>query len=129
MIIVGLDLAGVHSRPTGLCILRDVKAETFLVHGDGEIIGRIEEIRPYLIAVDAPKPPRRESVYRREDRRSSKRMRRSSFEARDEVLSSYAWSNEEVDQQRDQAEGSSRGQGFQGGRSLSWRCARCSQNP
>jgi predicted nuclease with RNAse H fold len=69
MIIVGLDLAGVHSRPTGLCILRDVKAETFLVHEDGEIIGRIEEIRPDLIAVDAPLslPEGRASIEERTD--------------------------------------------------------------
>jgi hypothetical protein len=54
MFVVGLDLAGVESRPTGFCILNDVRAETCLVYGDEEVLKRIEEIKPELVAIDAP---------------------------------------------------------------------------
>jgi predicted nuclease with RNAse H fold len=54
MTIVGLDLAGVDSRPTGFCVLDGLKAETSLVYGDREIIRRVEEVKPRIIAVDVP---------------------------------------------------------------------------
>ena len=54
MSIIGLDLAGVESRPTGLCILKRMKVETCLVYGDEEILKRAEEIEPKLVAIDAP---------------------------------------------------------------------------
>jgi len=47
-------LAGVESRPTGLCILRDMQAETSLVYADGEILTKIREINPRVVAIDAP---------------------------------------------------------------------------
>jgi hypothetical protein len=40
MPIVGLDLAGVESRPTGFCALADMKAETSLVNADREILSK-----------------------------------------------------------------------------------------
>ncbi len=54
MSIVGLDLAGAESRPTGFCILRSMKAEAFTVYGDEEIIRKITESKPEVVAVDAP---------------------------------------------------------------------------
>lgn len=54
MTIVGLDLAGVDSRPTGFCVLEGLKAETSLAYGDKEIIRWIDEVKPRIIAVDAP---------------------------------------------------------------------------
>lgn len=54
MLVVGLDLAGVESRPTGFCVLRSMKAETFLVYADEEILKIIEENRPGAVAIDAP---------------------------------------------------------------------------
>ena len=36
--IVGLDLAGVESRPTGFCMLHGMIAETFLEYTDAEIL-------------------------------------------------------------------------------------------
>ena len=47
-------MAGVESRPTGLCILRDMKAETSLVYKDQEVLKRIEESKPKIVAIDAP---------------------------------------------------------------------------
>lgn len=54
MPIVGLDLAGVESRPTGLCILRDMTAETSLVYSDEEIVEKIEQADLEIVAIDAP---------------------------------------------------------------------------
>jgi hypothetical protein len=54
MIIVGLDLAGVETRPTGFCILKDMKAETDLLYSDQEIISKIQQFKPRIIAIDAP---------------------------------------------------------------------------
>jgi len=67
MLIVGLDLAGVESRPTGFCVLADMKAETSLIHTDKEILRKIKESRPSVVAIDAPLslPPGRKSVEER----------------------------------------------------------------
>jgi len=67
MLIVGLDLAGVESRPSGLCLLRDMKAETSHVYSDDEVLKRIEESRPEIVAIDAPLslPAGRESIEQR----------------------------------------------------------------
>lgn len=54
MLIIGLDLAGVESRPSGFCILEGMKGETCLVYTDKEIIQKIEELNPEIIAIDAP---------------------------------------------------------------------------
>jgi len=54
MLVVGLDLAGVEGRPTGLCVLDYMKAETSLVYTDEEILKRIKGIRPEIVAIDAP---------------------------------------------------------------------------
>lgn len=67
MLIVGLDLAGVETRPTGLCILRASVAETFLVYTDEEIVRTMEQTKPEVIAVDAPLslPSGRKSIEQR----------------------------------------------------------------
>lgn len=67
MSIVGLDLAGVESRPTGLCVLKDMKAETSLVYKDEEVLRRVEECKPEIVAIDAPLslPMGRESIEQR----------------------------------------------------------------
>jgi predicted nuclease with RNAse H fold len=54
MLIVGLDLAGVENRPTGLCVLKGIKTETSLVYADEEILKKTEESRPEVVAIDAP---------------------------------------------------------------------------
>jgi predicted nuclease with RNAse H fold len=68
--IVGLDLAGVESRPTGFCTLAGVKSETSLLHTDAEIMKNIRNVRPQIVAIDAPLslPPGRKSI---EERTSS----------------------------------------------------------
>jgi len=54
MSVVGLDLAGVESRPTGLCVLKGLMAETFLFYSDEEIVRKTEESKPKIVAIDAP---------------------------------------------------------------------------
>jgi len=67
MSIVGLDLAGVESRPTGLCVLKGLMAETFLVYTNEEIVRKVEESRPKIVAIDAPLslPAGRKSIEQR----------------------------------------------------------------
>jgi predicted nuclease with RNAse H fold len=64
MITVGLDLAGVERRPTGFCVLKNMRAETSLVYKDEEVLRRIEESKTELVAIDAPLslPAGRESI-------------------------------------------------------------------
>ena len=52
--VVGLDLAGVPGRPTGVCLLREGRAETMLLYRDKEILEYCREKKPALIAIDAP---------------------------------------------------------------------------
>jgi predicted nuclease with RNAse H fold len=55
MSIVGLDLAGVESRPTGFCVLKGgLMAETLLVYTNEEILRKTEENKPKIVAIDAP---------------------------------------------------------------------------
>ena len=51
---VGIDLAGVCTRPTGFCVLRNMDAETELLLGDEEIVDRTVKADPEVVAVDAP---------------------------------------------------------------------------
>jgi predicted nuclease with RNAse H fold len=67
MSVVGLDLAGVESRPTGLCVLEGLMAETFLIYTDEEILKKTEESKPKIVAIDAPLslPTGRKSIEQR----------------------------------------------------------------
>ncbi len=63
-LVVGVDLAGVSSRPTGICVLKGLQARTSLLYSDEDILGCIQEERPALVTVDAPLtlPPGRKSI-------------------------------------------------------------------
>jgi uncharacterized protein len=52
--IVGLDLAGVETRPTGFCLLKKMTARTDLFYTDKEIIEQTLLSSPKLVAIDAP---------------------------------------------------------------------------
>lgn len=55
MLVLGLDLAGVESRPTGFCILSgDLSVKTGLIYGDQEILELTLSLRPSVVAIDAP---------------------------------------------------------------------------
>jgi predicted nuclease with RNAse H fold len=54
MSVVGLDLAGVQTRPTGYCKLIDMTAETAILFTDEEILAKVQEVQPKIVAIDAP---------------------------------------------------------------------------
>jgi len=62
--VLGVDLAGVPHRPTGMCVLRGLRAKTFLAFSDTEILECAEKEKPDLIAIDAPLnlPPGRKTI-------------------------------------------------------------------
>jgi len=63
LVVLGLDLAGSPLRPTGVCVLRALEAETRICLSDGEIEALTGEVRPDLVVIDAPLnlPPGRTS--------------------------------------------------------------------
>ena len=67
MSIIGLDLAGVETRPTGYCRLFGMEAKTSLICTDEEILSKIREPCPRVVAIDAPLslPPGRKSLEKR----------------------------------------------------------------
>ena len=67
MSIIGLDLAGVENRPTGFCVLSCMKASTSLVYKDQDILQKVRESSPKVVAIDAPLclPPGRKSIEER----------------------------------------------------------------
>ena len=62
--ILGIDLAGSPKRPTGVCILRGLDAETVTVLSDDELLEIARETGPVLCPIDAPLslPPGRKSL-------------------------------------------------------------------
>ncbi len=55
MRVVGIDLAGSATRPTGFCLLlRNLGVKTILLYDDAEIIAEVARLKPKVIAVDAP---------------------------------------------------------------------------
>jgi len=55
MKFIGIDLAGVETRDSGICILdEELDAKVFILRSDGEIIDFIIKVRPDIIAIDAP---------------------------------------------------------------------------
>jgi predicted nuclease with RNAse H fold len=54
LVVVGIDLAGSPKRPTGLCMLHDLTAETCVALSDDDILDFVREVRPALVPIDAP---------------------------------------------------------------------------
>jgi uncharacterized protein len=64
MSIIGLDLAGVEKRPTGYCLLKDLQTATSIMYSDKDIIDKVLQIKPAVVAIDAPLslPPGRKTI-------------------------------------------------------------------
>jgi predicted nuclease with RNAse H fold len=65
---IGIDLAGVESRPTGFCLMdANLLASTCLLYNDREIIHKTVKCKPDVVAIDAPLslPRGRESLWKR----------------------------------------------------------------
>ena len=54
LVVVGIDLAGSPKRPTGICVLRNLIAETHIMFSDDDILDFVREARPTLVPIDAP---------------------------------------------------------------------------
>jgi len=56
MKVVGIDLTGTEKRASGFCVLetKTMKVQTSLLHTDEEIVKKIQEIKPRVVAIDAP---------------------------------------------------------------------------
>ncbi len=58
MLVVGVDLAGSPKNDSGFCVLdvvgKEKSASVRILHSDEEILDRIKECKPDLVAVDAP---------------------------------------------------------------------------
>lgn len=65
--VIGVDLAGVPRRPTGICLLKNGEAQTCLAYMDEDILSIIDREKPNLVTVDAPLalPPGRKSIHQR----------------------------------------------------------------
>ncbi len=64
MSVIGIDLAGVETRPTGFCALNGFSAQTAVLFTDNDIIEKTLAYNPKIVAIDAPLylPPGRVSL-------------------------------------------------------------------
>jgi uncharacterized protein len=53
-VIVGVDLAGSPRRPTGICLLRGLRAQTHIAFSDEDILNTLHQTQPDLVPIDAP---------------------------------------------------------------------------
>lgn len=62
--VLGVDLAGVAHRPTGVCLLKNRKAHTSLAYIDQDILDLADREKPDIVVIDAPLtlPPGRTSI-------------------------------------------------------------------
>jgi len=62
--VLGIDLAGVSHRPTGVCHFENGRGRTLLLYEDAEILDVARKSEPELIVIDAPLnlPPGRRSM-------------------------------------------------------------------
>lgn len=70
MNFIGIDLAGVETKPTGFCVLnKKLDAITHVLYTDSEIIQMTLKIKPKIVAIDAPLalPKGRKSLEERSD--------------------------------------------------------------
>jgi len=54
MVVVGLDLAGVETRPTGFCLLDGLAAQTCHLYTDEELLKKTLGANPQVVGIDAP---------------------------------------------------------------------------
>lgn len=52
--VVGIDLTGSETKPSGWCVLRGTFAETDMIGSDDEIISRILSTAPALVSINSP---------------------------------------------------------------------------
>src|SRR2546422_9058914 len=53
-VVLGIDLAGSPRRPTGMCLLRGLRAQTHVAFSDDDILDAVQQAQPDLVPIDAP---------------------------------------------------------------------------
>ncbi|MGB9959307.1 MAG: DUF429 domain-containing protein [Candidatus Bathyarchaeales archaeon] len=71
--IIGLDLAGKQKNPTGWAFLKDNIVETALIYMDKEILEKITQFKPTIVAIDAPLKLPKKGLFRKADKELIKR--------------------------------------------------------
>jgi len=67
-IIIGIDLAGIPTNPTGLAAWKNKEVSACLLHTDREIVETTLNCQPILVAIDAPLGLPRKGLMRKTDR-------------------------------------------------------------
>lgn len=71
--IMGIDLAANPKNPTGIASLKNKKIKTSIAFTDKDIMQKIDQCKPNLIAIDAPLSLPKEGIYRKADREMIKK--------------------------------------------------------
>jgi predicted nuclease with RNAse H fold len=67
--VIGIDLAGISTNPTGWAMLKEKTVKTVLLYTDKEIFENTIKNHPALIAIDAPLSlPKKDVLFRKVDR-------------------------------------------------------------
>ena len=67
--VIGIDLAGISTNPTGWALLKEKTVKTSLLYTDKEILENTVKNHPALIAIDAPLSlPKKDLLFRKVDR-------------------------------------------------------------
>jgi len=53
-LVLGIDLSGSESRPTGICILNGHTAQLDTVETDAQLLSLMKEVRPSVVSIDSP---------------------------------------------------------------------------
>ena len=72
-IIIGIDLAGTETNPTGLAVWKTKTVSTCHVYKDQEILESLQNLKQALVAIDAPLSLPKEGITRIADRQMQKR--------------------------------------------------------
>ncbi|MBC7129973.1 DUF429 domain-containing protein [Candidatus Bathyarchaeota archaeon] len=72
-IIIGIDLAAKQKNPTGWALLKGKKIETSIIYKDEEILEKIKNASPSIVAIDAPLKLPKTGLLRKADRELIKR--------------------------------------------------------
>jgi len=71
-IVVGIDLAGVATNPTGWALLKNNTISSNQLYHDEEILKHSTDCKPHLIAIDAPLSLPKKGTMRKSDRKMHK---------------------------------------------------------
>lgn len=71
-IVVGIDLAGVATNPTGWALLKNKAIFAHQLYHDEEILKHSTDCKPHLIAIDAPLSLPKKGTMRKSDRKMHK---------------------------------------------------------